>query len=272
MLDFDRIRHLLSPEHLRTKTVVQVGLGSGGAPVCDHLTMNGVRNWVLYDPDILDSVNLVKHPRRRVDVGRLKVDIQKEWILDRNPEASVITRPEDVFESTHFQKDVAESSLVLCCADKRAVRSFVNSIVIQQQKPCVTASVFRRGFGGEVFVYLPGKGGCFDCMERISTANGMNIGERIEPTEIEKETIYGFNLPDFKASGLSLDIQSISNIQARCALDILLDGIDTAITPIPANWIIYYNRGLPEHNGGGHFKNTMFFLKGQKGCSCQNID
>ena len=63
VLRFDRIEHLLSPEDLRTKCVVQVGLGSGGAPVNDHLTMNGVRRWVLFDPDRYDEINLVKHPR-----------------------------------------------------------------------------------------------------------------------------------------------------------------------------------------------------------------
>src|SRR5712692_2375974 len=87
MLRFDRIQHLLSPDALRDKLVVQVGLGSGGAPVNEHLTMNGVRRWVLFDPDRYEDVNLVKHPRLRADLGKLKVEIQKNWILDRNPEA-----------------------------------------------------------------------------------------------------------------------------------------------------------------------------------------
>ena len=77
--------------------MLQIGLGSGGTPVCDHLTMNGVRNWILYDPDTLQDVNLVKHPRGRRDLGRLKVEIQREWILDRNPDAAVSVRAEDVF-------------------------------------------------------------------------------------------------------------------------------------------------------------------------------
>ena len=99
-LNFSRIEHLLSPASLEGKVVLQIGLGSGGAPVCDHLTMNGIRNWILYDPDVLQDVNLVKHPRGRRDLGRLKVEIQHEWILDRNPDAIVTIRAEECFHLT----------------------------------------------------------------------------------------------------------------------------------------------------------------------------
>src|SRR5258708_34444853 len=87
MLLFDRIEHLLSPEDLRDKRVVQVGVGSGGAAVNEHLTMNGVRRWVLFDPDRYEDVNLDKHPRLPADLGELKVENQKKWILHRNPNA-----------------------------------------------------------------------------------------------------------------------------------------------------------------------------------------
>lgn len=60
--------------------------------------------------------------------------------------------------------------------------------------------------------------------DKVATQMGLNISLAIEPTAAEQETIYGINLPDFQASGLSLDINAISLIQARMALDILIDG------------------------------------------------
>jgi len=146
-LDFGRIEHLISPEALRNRLITQIGVGSGGAPVCDHLTMNGVMRWVLYDPDRLGPENLVKHPHPRSRLGDLKVDVQRDWILDRNPEAQVRAIGEDVFESPQFQRDV-NSDLILCCADSRSVRLFVNDIAVAARRPCVTASVYRQGFGG----------------------------------------------------------------------------------------------------------------------------
>jgi molybdopterin/thiamine biosynthesis adenylyltransferase len=269
MLRFDRITHLLSPEELRDKLVVQVGVGSGGAPVNDHLTMNGVRRWVLFDPDTYDDINLVKHPRPRGDLGALKVENQRRWILDRNPSAEVTTHAEDVMTSTAFREAVKAADLVLCCTDTQAARSFVNTIAVEEQRPCVTASVFRQGFGGEVYSYLPGVSGCFDCMSRVATEQGWNIDDSIEPLPVEEEAVYGLNLRDFKASGLSMDIQSIAIIQARAALDCLLSGTERRFAALPANWIIFYNRPVPGTQASGFLKSTQFKVKARQDCACK---
>jgi molybdopterin/thiamine biosynthesis adenylyltransferase len=267
-LNFSRIEHLLSPSLLDGKVVLQVGIGSGGAPVCDHLTMNGVRNWILYDPDTLQDVNLVKHPRARRDLGRLKVDIQSEWILDRNPEAKVTCRPEDVFEAEHLAEDLKSCDLILCCADTRSVRLFVNDLAVQNRKPCITASVFRQGFGGEVYAYIPQYSGCFECMDRIAAKLGLNINLTIPPTDQEQETIYGLNLPDFQASGLSLDINAISLIQARMALDILIDGRPGYSG---GNGVIHYNRLIPGNDASGRLKTARpILIRPQKECACHD--
>lgn len=267
-LDFARIEHLLSPAALQNKKVVQVGIGSGGAPACDHLTMNGVRNWILYDPEPLEPVNLVKHPRGRNAIGKPKVEIQRDWILDRNPCATVTPRREDVFESETFRDDVSQSDLILCCPDKREVRSFVNSVAVEFQKPCVTGSVFRQGIGGEVYAYVPAQTGCFACMERIASEQGWNINDSIKPTAHEKEMIYGRNVRDFQASGLSMDIQMIAIIQARVSLDLLLDPSARHFPSIPSNWIIFYNRPAPSSNSGGYFKVEHLRVRPRKDCQC----
>jgi molybdopterin/thiamine biosynthesis adenylyltransferase len=267
-LNFSRIEHLLSPEALDGRVVLQIGLGSGGAPVCDHLTMNGVRNWILYDPDTLQDVNLVKHPRCRKDLGRLKVEIQREWILDRNPEAKVTIRPKDVFSAEEVDEDLDACDVILCCADTRAVRLFVNSLAIKHKKPCITASVFRQGFGGEVYAYIPGYSGCFECMDKIAAQMGLNINLTIQATAKEQETIYGMNLPDFQASGLSLDITSIALIQARMALDVLVDGRPGYSG---GNWVIHYNRAIPGNETSGRLKSARpLLIRSQKECVCHD--
>jgi molybdopterin/thiamine biosynthesis adenylyltransferase len=267
MLDFSRIEHLLSPASLANKRVLQIGLGSGGAPVYEQLTMNGVRNWTIYDHDTLQGVNLVKHPARRVDLNRLKVDIAKEWIVDRNPEANIEVRSQDVFEAPSLASDFEQCDLALCCADTRAVRLFLNTMAVQHRKPCVTASVFRQGFGGEVYAYIPDYSACFECMDNAAVQLGMNVNDSIKPTAQEEENIYGMNLRDFQASGLSLDILAISIIQARMALDILIHG-EPGYTK-GANWIIHYNRSLPGDTRSGRLKTAPpLRLKPQKECSC----
>jgi molybdopterin/thiamine biosynthesis adenylyltransferase len=268
MLLFDRIQHLISPDHLQGKIVCQIGVGSGGAAVNDHLTMNGVRRWRLFDPDSYDDVNLVKHPRVRAQLGKLKVDNQSEWILDRNPGSEVLTYPEDVLSSRHFGTVVRESDLILSCADRQEVRLFVNSIAVQNRKPCVTASVYRQGFGGEVYAYIPGTYGCFDCMGRVAEENGWNMQAQVEPTSEEQETVYGRNIRDFQSSGLSMDIQAIALIQARMALEILLPDRSHKLIPNRANWVVFYNRPIPNNPLSGHMKRLFLNVKPRKECLC----
>lgn len=267
-LDFARISHLIEPEHLADKLVVQVGLGSGGAPVSDHLTMNGVRRWELFDPDLLEPINLVKHPRQRKDLGRLKVEIQREWILDRNPDAEVNAYAVDVMSADSFPRSIEQSSLILCCADKKDVRQFVNAIARQYGKQCVTASVFRQGFGGEVYAYLPGETGCFACMDRAAGEQGIDINDTIGLLPEEEQHMYGLNRQDYQASGLSLDIQAISQLQARVALGLLTADATRPVTAPQANWLIYYNRPLVGVSASGFNKLVPFRIRPRKGCAC----
>ena len=171
--------------------------------------------------------------------------------------------------SASFPAAVREADLVLCCADKPDVRSFVNDICVRSRKPCVTASVFRQGFGGEVYAYVPQVSGCFECMRRTADEQGWNIDESIDPTPDEEATIYGLNLRDFKASGLSMDIQSIALIQARIGLDLLLTGTARRFSPLPANWVIYYNRPIPNNPLSGFLKSVHLKVNPRKDCPCR---
>jgi len=160
---------------------------------------------------------------------------------------------------------------VLCCTDSQQTRLFVNSATVEQRRPCVTASVFRQGFGGEVFAYIPLVSGCFDCMLKAASENGWNLEEAIELLPAEENAIYGLNFGDFRASGLSMDIQMISIIQARMALDILLSGTERRFDPLPANWIIFYNRPIPNHPETGFFKTTQIKTKPRQDCVCNGL-
>jgi molybdopterin/thiamine biosynthesis adenylyltransferase len=268
-LDFDRIEHLLNPAKLHDKRITVVGLGSGGAPVCDHLTMSGVRLWHLYDPDTLEPVNLVKHPRMRKELGKPKVEIQKNWITDRNPTAEVETFTQDIMESDNFIDSIRNSHLVLSCPDKKSVREYVNDKCIEAGVPFVTASVFRTGIGGEIFTYIPGETGCYRCLQYFTMSNDMNLTDRdLGLTEEEKHKIYGLDERNFAASGLSIDIQMIALIQARMALSLLLKGEkNSAVNRLKSNWIIFGNRpakGIFRK----HFEVMQMLLRPQEDCNC----
>lgn len=267
-LDYDRIKYLLNPEQFSNTTVTIVGLGSGGAPVCDHLTMNGIRNWNLFDMDTLDGINLVKHPRLRKDIGRPKVDIQKEWILDRNPSANANAFIQDVMESSEFLTSLRQSDLVLCCPDKKSVREFISDQCVQHKVPFVSASVFRTGIGGEIYGYIPYETGCYRCLQLYALTNDMNLDdEDLGLTDEEEERIYGLDDREFRASGLSVDIHMVAMIQVRMALSILLRNASSSLPLLKSNWIIFANRPA-KGIFNKHFEAKQMLLRPQKDCVC----
>lgn len=269
-LDFSRTEYLLNPSEFKDVRVTIVGLGSGGAPLCDHLVMNGIRNLDLYDPDIFDAVNLVKHPRMRCDLGRPKVEIQKDWIMDRNPDADVNAFVEDIMNSPNFHNSIQSSDIVISCPDKKSVREFISDQCVEAQIPFVTASVFRTGIGGEIFGYIPNETGCYRCLQLYALVNDINLSDdALGLTEEEQSRIYGLGEKEFQASGLSVDIQMISLIQVRMVLSFLLRNSQNTMPRLKSNWIIFGNRpakGIFKT----HFEVKQFLLKPQNICNCQN--
>jgi molybdopterin/thiamine biosynthesis adenylyltransferase len=267
-LDHSRIEYLLSPEQFSDIKVTIIGLGSGGAPVCDHLVMNGIRNWDLYDMDTLDGVNLVKHPRLRKDIGRSKVEIQKEWILDRNPSAKVNAFAQDVMDSTDFLASIRTSDLVLMCPDKKSVREYISDLCVNANVPFVTASVFRTGIGGEIYGYIPNETGCYKCLQLFALTNDSNLtDDDLGLTNEEANKIYGLNDREFRASGLSVDIHMIAMIQTRMALSFLLRKSKTSMPLLKSNWIIFGNRPA-KGIFSKHFETKQMLLHPQKDCFC----
>ena len=231
-LPSDRINHLLSPKALAGRRLVVVGLGSGGFPAMQNLAMCGVSDWVLVDRDILSPENLVKHPGMRKDIGRLKTEIAEEWVLDRNPDATVERLDCDITseEGRAMLRNAIESAqVVLCCTDNQNTRLQINRTCLELSTPCVTGVVYRTGFGGDAFIYEPGKSGCYDCF--LSQIKEVSIGRQLDDsralTEIEDEIaqeVYGKRSdPKYGLSGLAIDIQMVSTLVARLALPALLE-------------------------------------------------
>lgn len=79
-------------EKLSKKTVAIFGIGGVGTFVAEGLARSGVGKFILVDDDdiCLTNINRQIHALRST-VGKPKVDVMKERILDINPKAQVVT-------------------------------------------------------------------------------------------------------------------------------------------------------------------------------------
>ena len=77
-------------EKLNDARVAIFGLGGVGSFVCEGLARSGVGNFVLIDFDRVDESNINRQLIATVKtIGKYKVDLMKERILDINPDANV---------------------------------------------------------------------------------------------------------------------------------------------------------------------------------------
>lgn len=100
MEQFSRTEMLIGKENLETihsKTVIIFGIGGVGSYVAEALARSGIGNLILVDNDVVSLSNINRQIiALHSTVGKAKVEIMKERILDINPNANVLCYQEFV--------------------------------------------------------------------------------------------------------------------------------------------------------------------------------
>lgn len=113
MNQFSRSELLLGSEvmaNLSRMKILIFGIGGVGSYVCEALVRSGVRNFVLVDSDkiSLTNVNRQIHATLKT-VGRSKVEVMKERMLDINPECNITVYEEFYLPDNH--SDIINSDI-----------------------------------------------------------------------------------------------------------------------------------------------------------------
>ena len=101
---------------LRNKSVFILGIGGVGGYVCEALARSGVGRLVLVDSDVVDVTNINRQIiATHSTIGRKKVDVMKERILDINPEC--VVEVYDIFleDDLSILNDISVDFVVDCC-------------------------------------------------------------------------------------------------------------------------------------------------------------
>ena len=98
-------------EKLKKANVLVVGLGGVGSFAAEFLARAGVGNLTIVDGDVVDITNVNRQlPALHTTVGKDKVEVVAERILDINPEINLVKmneflspeRMDEILESNHF--------------------------------------------------------------------------------------------------------------------------------------------------------------------------
>jgi molybdopterin/thiamine biosynthesis adenylyltransferase len=274
---FARIAPLFDVGLLSGSQVLFAGCGSGGGQVALQLAMAGVRKFLLFDCDLLEPENVIRHVCGRRYIGQRKVDALADVLLDRNPALEIERHDVDLMACTALIDHVRRSSAVVLATDNDATRYRLNEVCVQTKTPFVVGKVFTRGIGGEVFSYRPGEGGCLACLEtvleRLPYRSGVREIDLV--SDEEREKMYGLEIPEIKDSpGLNVDIAFITAFHTRFVLDALARTLPERpkfLPPIEQNYLVWGNR--PIHPFKKHFELQRIQVYPQDGCLiCNNGD
>jgi len=274
---FARIAPLFDVGALAEARALIAGCGSGGGQVALQLAMSGIRKFALFDSDVLEPENVIRHVCGRRYLGQMKVDALADVLLDRNPTLEIERHPVDLMTYAELTDQVRRSSVVVLATDNDPTRFRLNQVCVETKTPFVIGKVFTRGIGGEVFSYRPGDGGCLACLEgaleRFHYRDGVREIDLV--SEEERQKMYGLEIPEIKDSpGLNVDIAFITAFHTRFVLDSIARTLPERpkfLPPIEKNYLVWGNR--PVHPFSKHFELQRIQVYPQNGCLiCNNGD
>ncbi|MCU1302134.1 MAG: hypothetical protein JWQ87_2418 [Candidatus Sulfotelmatobacter sp.] len=239
---------ILETTILADKSVLLIGLGTGGAHAALELAKCGVGRFALVDRDRLSVGNVVRHPGGISQVGRFKVRVVRDLILEKNPDAAVTTHVLDLnFASKEeLKKLIAESSIVVCGTDNRPSKLLVNQLCIEANVSAIYGGAFRRAFGGQVLRVRPKVSPCHQCFVAAMPDEASDV--EISSSSDAADIAYS-DLPVAVEPGLSLDVLPIANMVAKLALTELLKDKPTTLRALErdydAPWYLWLNRPEP---------------------------
>lgn len=147
---------------LKEAKVLVIGAGGLGSPVAMYLAAAGVGCIGLADADAVDVSNLQRQVLyTTANVGKPKVEMAKERIVEQNPYVNVITYPMRIMPD-NICDIVKEYDFIVDCVDNFPTKFLINDACVLEKKPFCHAGVVQ--FHGQVMTYVPGQGPCYRCI------------------------------------------------------------------------------------------------------------
>lgn len=239
---------ILETDILKEKTVLCIGLGTGGAHIAIELAKCGVGRFLLVDRDRLTVGNVVRHPGGISQVGRSKVHVMRDLIREKNPKARVEVLAADVgYENRDAVATlIAEADLVICGTDNRQSKLLINELCIGANVPALYGGAFRRAFGGQILRVRPKQSPCHQCFVAAMPEEASDI--EVSSAGDADEIAYS-DRPVAVEPGLSLDVLPIATQMAKLALLELIADKSSTLNALrrdfDAPWYLWLNRPEP---------------------------
>ncbi|MEP0366303.1 MAG: HesA/MoeB/ThiF family protein [Cyclobacteriaceae bacterium] len=148
-------------QKLKSAKVLIVGMGGLGCPVAQYLVAAGVGSLTLIDPDLVDESNLHRQILfSSADVGQPKVEVALKKLNELNPFVKITTH-QTLFSLENAQTLVSQVDMVVDGTDNFQSKYLINDACVLENKPMISASIFK--FEGQLSVFNYQNGPTYRC-------------------------------------------------------------------------------------------------------------
>ncbi|MGN0485433.1 MAG: ThiF family adenylyltransferase [Lachnospiraceae bacterium] len=155
----------LYTEHALDKVIVCVGTG-GARSFLENMARSGFRNYILIDADVVSPSNIATQGVYISEVGKKKVDVLRDRILDINPGAKVLcvdrflddTMRDEEFKGylDCFANKKPTDYLILGCTDNFDAQKRSSFLALKYGMPYLAAMMYEGGAAAEIIFVYPG--------------------------------------------------------------------------------------------------------------------
>jgi molybdopterin-synthase adenylyltransferase len=222
-------------------------LGSGGSQIALELAKAGIGEFTLVDFDRIDLSNVARHVAGVNDLGRLKTNVMREAILQKNPAAKITLLNHDVdAHLPEISQALNGVDVLIAATDNNRSRFNLNALALEKRIPMLVGRATTRAAGGDVLRVRPYKGPCYAC---LFGAGLLGQEERSSMRQLRPQTPAYVPDADVQATiqvGLASDIAPIANMVVKLALVELSRGLESGLKSLEidlaADFYLWGNR------------------------------
>ena len=155
----------LYPDHVLDKVIVCVGTG-GARSFLENCARSGFRNFILMDKDVVGTTNIATQGVFISEMGKKKVEVIRERILDINPRARVVCVDsflDDAMSDEEFKSYLdmfphrrPTDYLILGCTDNFEAQKRSSMLALKYGSPYLAAMMYAGGAAAELIFTYPG--------------------------------------------------------------------------------------------------------------------
>lgn len=155
----------LYPDNVLDKVIVCIGTG-GARSFLENCARSGFRNYILMDADVVSPSNIATQGVFISEMGKKKVEIIRDRIMDINPRANVIcvdkflddrmSDEEFKWYMNKFPNKKPTDYLILGCTDNFEAQKRSSLLALKYGTPYLAAMMYEAGAAAEIIFVYPG--------------------------------------------------------------------------------------------------------------------